>query len=137
MFLIHLFMIFMFVFISVSLSVSIFFLSLSLLSICLLSRSLSLSLSRSVSLALSFSLYLLRTSLALFFGISERCGRILEPGDAAELHRVGSKFCETYIALAKLSAQRGLDHFRLRPKLHAPCLASSAIYLQEVQNYNF
>lgn len=106
------------------------------------------------------SISLARTHCAKFFGISERCGRVLEDQDARNLYNAGYEFCSRYVALSKLSmrhkqktsnnfvvtydftsispfccpgsrflmiahfllCRRGIDAFRLRPKIHVTSL---------------
>ncbi|CAJ1452458.1 unnamed protein product, partial [Effrenium voratum] len=62
------------------------------------------------------------TQLALFFGISERCGRVLREEDAQSMYRAGHRFCSAYVALSKVSIRNRSDLFRLRPKIHVPDL---------------
>ena len=72
------------------------------------------------------SQFFLRTHCAKFFGISERCGRVLEDQDAQNLYNAGHEFCSRYVALSKLSLRHNqkiiLSHMILLQPILLPKL---------------
>lgn len=79
----------------------------------------------------------LRTALARFHGLQERGHRTYSQVERIEVYRTIIKFCQRYIAMAKIgmrpghcreisgsfqfvSVRRSEDIFRVRPKLHVP-----------------